>query len=145
MENILENKLHSYLVENNPDMLLSLEQETKVTAYIKGKVSAVRKMMADMQQEGTPSYIIEEILMEELTSDLRPSRYNLLLSILQTEFGPTYESYREMGILTYELSAMINSCKHIFEQMPFTREEEENNRRYYAITGAIADYLENKK
>src|SRR5665647_376806 len=59
MQKILIKKLHEYIRENNPDLLLQLEEESKVTEYLEKKVSTVNNLL--QQYRGQPEYIIEEV------------------------------------------------------------------------------------
>jgi hypothetical protein len=89
--------------------------------------------------------IIEERCMAELTRELRPSKFNLLTSILEEEFETDYYRFQENGILPYEVLNVIEVCKPVFETFGFSDENEHDKHLRYAITGAIKDYLENKQ
>jgi hypothetical protein len=64
MKNILIKKLHDYLIQNNPDVLASLQEEGKVPYYLEDKVEALDDLIAQLQAEKKPAYIIEEICMD---------------------------------------------------------------------------------
>lgn len=145
MQDILMIKLHEYIVRNNPDLLVTLDNEGKVVSYLEEKVASITTLVKQLLAEGKPSYIIEELCMEELTSDLPPSKFNYLLSVLEEEFKADYYRLKESGILTYEVINLIEVCKPVFETLAFTEENENNRHLRYAITGAIKEYLENKQ
>ena len=87
MQAVLISKLHDYLVHNNPDLLISLQQEGKVSDYLAEKVATTDTLLNQLQSENTPAYIIEEQCLELLTADLRPSKFNYLLSVLAERGG----------------------------------------------------------
>ena len=60
MKEILINKLHEYIKENNPDVLLQLEEDGKVTEYLSDKVSAVNALLNQLDK-GQPAYILSLI------------------------------------------------------------------------------------
>ena len=94
-----------------------------------------------MLSEGTPQYIIEEICLNVLTEDLKPSRFTYIRSLLAEEFEKTYTIFHESSILTYEVINLMESCKEVFETIGFTNENEEDPTLRNALIGQIADYL----
>ncbi len=107
MKEILFQKLHQYLRENNPDILLPLEEERKVTAYLQDKISTVESLLKELV--GQPDYIIEQTSMEFLTKDLRPSKFNYLKNILAAEFEDNYKELLESGTMVFE---GVNLVRH---------------------------------
>jgi hypothetical protein len=122
-------KLHAYLTENNPDLLQQLEKENKLREYLYEKVNSV-----DVS-EG------EEACMEQLTEDLRPSKFHYISSILEEEFATEYYLLLERQELTSELINMVYFCEPLLEEHDFKNNEEDRFLRY-AVTGAIKEYLE---
>ena len=84
MREILIKKLHEYIRENNPELLLQLEEDSKVTEYLSNKVNTAYPII--IEYKGKPDYIIEEACMNVLTQDLRPSKFNYIRNILEEEF-----------------------------------------------------------
>jgi hypothetical protein len=144
MQQTLMEKLHQFLVENNIDLLISLQLKSKVSSYLKNKVDSISPLLDDLLAENTPAYIIEERCMQELTKDLRPSRFNYIRAILEEEFEMNFNSLVESGILTYELINLINACKPVFETVGFTEVNENDRGLRYAIVGAIKEYFETR-
>ena len=145
MQQILIASLHEYLTQNNVDLFVSLQAENKVSIYLKDKVESVGPLVDELLAESTPGYIIQERCMDELTKDLRPSRFNYIISILDEEFETDYNRFEDCGILTYEVINLIEVCKPVFEAFGFTVENENDKSLHYAITGAAKEYLENKQ
>ncbi len=145
MQDILINKLHNYIRGNNPDLLIALEESGDVTQNLTDKVNTVSDLSQQLQKEKKPDYIIEEICMEALTRDLRPSKYNYIISILEEEFETDYRLLHKSGTITYEVINMIAYCKPVFEATGFTEENEHNRQLRYAITGTISAYIERNK
>lgn len=145
MQEVLIAKLHHYLTANNPDLLITLQHEGNVSDYLKGKVAAIDLLVNELLGSGTPAYIIEERCMEELTKELRPSKFNYLISILEEEFEPEYYRLKESELLIYEVINLMEICIPIFDALSFTVENENNRHLRYAITGAVKEYFETKQ
>jgi hypothetical protein len=143
MQDLLLGKLHQYIKDNNPDLLVQLEVDGKVTEYLSNKISTTKALLKQLD-EGQPAYIIEDACMEVLTRDLRPSKYNFISNILEEEFEVTYHQLQESGILQFEIINLINYCQTVFDTIGFTEEIEDNRQLRYTITGAISEYLESK-
>ncbi len=141
MELTLIIKLHEYMRENNPDLLMQLEEDDKVTEYLSTKVGNVEDLINQVQN-GQPSYRIENTCMDVLTRDLRPSKYNYIRNIVEEEFGETKNQLIESGLLQFEVINMIAYCQSVFDDLNFSEENEENRFLRYAITGVIKEYLE---
>lgn len=129
-------------MHNSPDILVKLQQDFFVTRYLEDKVFAVMPMVEQLLGEGKPTYIIEELCLNEMTADIRPSKYGYIRELLEEEFLQTYNRFREMGVLTYEIINLIDACKPVFEHLGFTEENEDDRQLHYAITGTISEYLE---
>ena len=142
MQNVLIEKLRGYIAENNPDMMLRLHQGFSMTAYLEEKVKSIQPLLDDLTAQGKPAYIIEEICMNALTADLRPSKFNYIKGILAAEFEETYNRFREMGVLSYEVVNLIEACEAVFEKHGFSEDKSEDRMLNNEITGAIAIYLE---
>lgn len=143
MQGTLINNLYQYIKENNPDILTELEEAGNTTKYLSGKVSAIDALINQLSGEGKPPYIIEEICMGVLTEDLKPSRYNYILHILESEFEEQYNQFLESGVLLFEISNIIEHSNPIFDDLNFSEENEDNRFLRYAITGVIKEYLGN--
>lgn len=141
MQSMLTEKLWAYIVHNNPDLMLSLQESYSVTRYLQKKVNAVMPMMEQFLDKGRPPYIIEELCLDAMTEELRPSRYQYIRSVIEEEFNSDYERMKENGTLTYEVVNLIETCKSIFNDFGFNSENEENRHLRYAIIGQVHDYL----
>jgi len=141
MQSMLKEKLWAYIVHNNPDLMFSLQEDHSVTRYLEEKVSAVMPMAAQLVDEGKPPYIIEELCLNAMTEELKPSRYQYIRSVIEEEFNADYERMKESGTLTYEVVNLIEACKGIFSDFDFNSENESNRHLRYAIIGQVHDYL----
>ena len=141
MQEILMRKLHEYIRENNPDVLLQLEADTTVTKYLTNKVSAADSLLHQLEN-GQPGYIIQDACMELLTQDLKPSRYNYICNILEEEFESSYLQFKAAGIMQFEAINLIKYCKAVFDDLNFNEENEGNRFLRYVIIGSISEYLE---
>jgi len=144
MQEILIKKLHEYIRENNPDILVQLEEERKVTEYLSDKIKLVDSLL---QETGIkqPAYIIEEACMDILTEDLRPSKYHYIRAILEEEFEAAYSRLQNSGTLQFEVINLVKYCQPLFDAVGFTLENEDSRELNYSVTGAIAEYLESNK
>ncbi|WP_268223496.1 DUF1896 family protein [Sinomicrobium oceani] len=144
MEQLLKEKLWAYIIENNPELMFSLQEDYSVRKYLDDKVTALRSQFEQWKAEDLPPYIMEEQALQELTKDLRPSRFHYIRDILEIEFTTDYLRLKEAVVLTYEVVNLIETCKEAFEAIGFSEENKESRRLRYAIMGIIAQYLENK-
>jgi hypothetical protein len=142
MKKQLIRQLYHYLLQNHTDLLIALQEEHRLDNYLKQKVESVGELLAQLQEEKRPAYVVEALCLEELTRDLRPSRFNYMRELLESEFGPDYRRMLQSGILTYELISLIGACEPIFEVFAFGEESEDNRELKNAVTGMIAEYLE---
>ena len=140
MQEILISKLHEYIRENNPDLLLQLEEDRKVTEYLTDKINTVSVLIKQIDI-GEPAYIIEDACMDVLTQDLRPSKFNYISNLLQEEFESTYKQLQDSGTLKFEVINLINQCQSVFDDLNFSEENEDNRFLRYAITGVVIEYL----
>lgn len=137
--------LHAYLAGNNPDLLFELEQENRVTAYLQEKVQSVRQAWEELLTKGTPAIVIEELCLHELTKDLRPSRYNYLINVLEEEFLQEFALFKKTGTLTYEIINMLERCQPVFDELGVSELNEDDRFLRYAIIGTVQQYLEHRQ
>ncbi len=140
MQEQLTNKLHAYLVNNHLDLLISLQEDHRLNSYLKTKVASVQELCDTLTAEKRPNYVIEALCLEDLTRDLRPSRFNYVKNLIEEEFEAEYEKMRENGILTYEVINLIGACEPVFEVFGFSEDSEDNKELRYAVMGMIAEY-----
>jgi Domain of unknown function (DUF1896) len=141
MKEILLNKLFEYIRDNNPDILFELEANKGVTSWLSNKIESINPIIEQLKQQGLPEFEIEEICMAELTKELKPSKYNYLLNVLEDEFSKNYNQLLESGLLQHEVINMITHCQPVFDGLNFSEENEDNEFLRYAIIGAVSEYL----
>ena len=141
MQSMLKEKLWAYIVHNNPELMVSLQEDFSVTKYLEEKVDGIMPMAERLLSENRPLYSIEEICLDTMTEELKPSRYLYIRSVIEEEFNLDYERLKENGILTYEVINLIEACKGIFNDFGFSRENEEDRHLKYAIIGEVHQYL----
>jgi hypothetical protein len=137
-ENLLH-LLYQYISDNNPDVLVGMENEAGVTDYLNEKLSAVTLLLS---REGIPDHIMEEESMELLTADLKPSRYLYIAAIFEDEFLSKYVLFQMLGVLQFEIINMISNCNAVFDSIGFTEDNEDDNYLRYCIISAIGEYLD---
>lgn len=141
MQSVLMETLRAYIAGNNPDLLIRLQGKFSVTQYLEDKVASVMPMAEQHIADGQPHYIIEELCMNELTADLRPSRFNYIKNLLEEEFADDYKRLAETGVLIYETVNLIEICREVFETFEFSETNEGDRFLRYAIIAEIHDYL----
>lgn len=144
MQELLRQKLQAYLADNNPDLLIQLQEENRLTQYLQEKVDAVGEDISRMQGDGAPAYVIEDICMDTMTADLRPSRFNYICDILSEYFEATYYQWKENGILTYEAINLLNACEPLFEAVHFSAESANNPALEKEVKEIIQQYINEK-
>jgi Domain of unknown function (DUF1896) len=144
MQEILINKLLEYIRDNNPDILFALEAEVAVTTWLSEKVSIVDMLIIQLKEQQQPDYEIEEICMDIITKDLRPSKYNYICNLVEEEFEQHYLQLLQTGLLQHEVINMIHHCQSAFDDLKFSEETEDNQFLRYAIIGAVSDYLDSE-
>ncbi|WP_277014318.1 hypothetical protein [Flavobacterium lindanitolerans] len=140
MQHILREKLWTYIVDHNPELMLSLQEEVSVTAYLTEKVNGIMPLLENMVAEQAPPYLIEEACLKELTAELKPSKFLYLREVVEQEFPEQYEALRDCGTLTYEIVNLIGECSELFAEFGF-RENGENTSLRYAVIAQVDGYL----
>ena len=143
MQEILIQKLLLYIEENNLELLLQLEEESRVTEYLLNKVGMVEGLV---KEEGAdqPAYILETACMDILTQDLKPSRYRYICKVLEEEFQNYNEKSEVEGIKKFEAINLLEFCKEVFDDFGFDEKSEDNPLLRYLIIGSISEYFENR-
>ena len=141
MEQLLARKLYDYLCRNSPDMILQLD-EKGVNEFIRTKIENVLPLLENLLVQNCPAFIIEELCMDQMTEDLKPSKYHYVSHILEEEFEEKYNGFKETGLLTYEITNIVDRCSETFEKFRFSLLTEEDKNLYYAVTGIIGEYFE---
>jgi hypothetical protein len=141
MKEQLTNKLHSYLVHNHLDLLISLQEDHRLTHYLEDKVDSIRDLCEELQAQNRPASVIEALCMEELTKDLRPSRFKYMRALLQDEFEADYRRISAGGMLSYEVISLTGACEPIFEVFAFGEEHEDSKALRSAIINMVTEYL----
>jgi hypothetical protein len=142
MQEQLTNKLYSYLVHHHLDLLIALQEDHRLTHYLEHKVNSVWELYEGLLAENRPADVIEALCMEELTRDLRPSRFAYVRALLKEEFKMDYQRMNNRGILTYEIINLIGACEPIFGMFGFGEDMMDSRELKYAVMGMIAEYLE---
>lgn len=138
----LHDLLHRYLVDEHPDLLIALQEDHRLQHYLDTKVASVAVLAESLQRESRPAYVIEALCMEELTADLRPSRFAYVSELLAEEFAADYLRLKNSGMLTYEVINLLGACEPVFLVFGFGDEAEEGRELRAAVTGMIAEYLQ---
>lgn len=134
--------LLQYVKENNPDLLYQMENETVLMEWLAKRVGSVAGLWEQMKRKRQPDVTIEEVCMDAITKDLRPSRFQYVYHILEEEFAVEHSRLKNNGVLRFEIINLISYCQSTFDDLRFSEENEDNRFTRYAITGMIRDYLQ---
>lgn len=137
MTDKLQGLLLGYIRENNPELLLQLEQDDALHDWVLEKIQEVELVLNNAK----PTLLTEKECMEILTVDLKPSKFKYVRDLFETEFTNEYERMLEAGTLYYELVNMVGACYQLFEEIPLI-EDMENPHLDHAVAGVINDYLQ---
>ncbi|RKE47172.1 hypothetical protein [Sphingobacterium detergens] len=140
MKNSLKEKLWAFITENNPDLMFNLQEGYSVPTYLEDKVMKVMPMVEVFLRKGKAEHEIEQLILMELTKDLRPSKYNYIKDVITRDFPNECYKFREAGVLTYECINMLEACNDIFITFDFN-EDKEDHRLRHAIIARVHDYL----
>jgi hypothetical protein len=140
-EQLIQN-LHSYLVHHQTDLLIALQEDHRLTHYLEHKVGSVQELWEQLTEEGRPAYVVEALCMEELTRDLRPSRFDYVKAVLMTEFPRHLQQMTADGTLTYEVINLTGGCEPIFEAFFFSSANRDDPGLRTAVKALMAEYLE---
>lgn len=138
MQELLTIKLHHYLAAHHPDLLLSLEEEGRMKAYLEEKVQGISGEMDALLAGDTPAYMVEIHCMDILIASLGTSKYDYIYNLLEDEFEENFITLEQQGMLLYEIINIIQHCGDLLKDF-----DEDDKLLRYAVTGAIADYFAN--
>ncbi|TRW21954.1 DUF1896 domain-containing protein [Flavobacterium zepuense] len=141
MQSQLKEKLWAYIVHNNPDLMITLQEDYSVTKYLEEKISNILPMAEAFLAEGKPQYAIEELCLNAMTEGLKPSKFLYIRSVIEEEFPDDFERLKENGVLTHEVVNLIAVCKEVFEAFDFKEENQDNRHLRYAVIAQVHDYL----
>ncbi len=141
MQTILKTKLHGYLCESNPELVVHLEETFSLNNYLEEKIASIGTFIQGLIESGKPSYVIKELCMNRLTEDLKPSKFMYLKTLLEEEFVGDYLMMQENGTLTFEAVNIIQETGQLFQDFPIKSDEDDNPMLRYALTAFINDYL----
>ncbi len=141
----LKEKLWSFIVHNNPDLMFNLQDDYRVTEYLETKISQVMPTAMKLLEQGKEGYAILELCMNEMTAELKPSRYHYIAALVKEEFPEEFVRLREAGLLSYETVNLVDHCKETFDVSGFCEQNFSDKIIKEQITGKILDYFKQAK
>ncbi len=133
MKERMRELLINYLRENNPDVLLQLEEAGMAEVWLQQRVNNINENLSEAEN------------MDVFTEELRQSKFLFVKNIFETEFPADYQKMLNAGILTFEVINMLTACQDVFGQLPLTVETEEDSLLIATVTGAISEYLQSEE
>lgn len=141
MKKKLRANLWAFITQNNPELMFNLQEGYSVMTYLDDKVEKIQPMVINLLEEGKEIHVIEELVLLEMTKDLRPSKFNFIKEVIEQDFPDEYHKFREAGVLTYECINMIEASNDIFITFDFREDNIQDNRLRHALIARIHDYL----
>jgi len=141
MHSNLKEKLWAYIIENNPELMFSLQADYSVMTYLEDKISKVMPKVMSMLEQGKEGPTIIELAIHEMTEELRPSKFLYLKKILKEEFPPVFKKFVEAGVLTFETINLIEHCRELFETYKFSVDTEDNRLLRFAVVAKVHEYI----
>jgi hypothetical protein len=142
MQEILVRRLEEYIRINNPNLMLHLQMEKADVDNVRKKVQHVESLLTELLAADIPLYIIEDSCMDVLTQDLRPSKFNYLLLLLQENFPTHYERFGMSGILPLEVANLAAFCQPLLDTLGFNEENEKDKNSDNTVIQVMQDYLQ---
>jgi len=137
MEKQLNERLWKFITEHNPELMFSLQENYSMTPYLAEKIKSIQPQLKAWKQIGYPESSIFLLAMEVLTSELKPSRFQFITSLLKKDFPSHYNQFKEQGILTHKTLALVDLCKVAFDSIRFSESHCNSQRFRAAISGII--------
>jgi hypothetical protein len=138
---MLMEKLNRFLVENHPDLVVSLQADGRVTQYLQDRLDMLDDLPEVLLEKGQPLYIAEDMCMEILTRDLQASKYHFICSQLSNFFETIYEDWSVSGILVFEVINLIQLCDPVFLEFGFCEESGDDPKISAAAVEVIGKYV----
>lgn len=141
METRLKERLWDYIVWHSPELMFELQENYQVSRYLDEKIASVLPEADYLLSQGMDMEKVGEICMEQLTEELRPSKFQYVKHILEEEFPIAYDALQQSYLLNYEVLNILECCKEIFEKFGFNENSGTQRTLRYAIMGEIDHYL----
>src|SRR5436190_1903010 len=110
----LQGLLLGYIKENNPDLLMQLDEDDALHAWVIEKIREVELVLGDAKARRVP----DNEFMDLMTVDLKPSKFHYMRDLLEDQFTEDFDRLLASGELRFEVIQMIGLCQHLFEAMP---------------------------
>ncbi|MNK11816.1 hypothetical protein D3C87_298650 [compost metagenome] len=133
MQSKLIEKLRAFILIHNPELAAKLHEDYSMNQYLEDKVMAVMPLLEQLHAAGSPQYSIEELCLNAMTQDLRPSRYQYIREVMETEFPEEYRQLSNKGVLTFETIQILELCHSVFEIYGFSEETKDSRFLRYAV------------
>lgn len=137
MESQLKEQLWKFIIQHNPELMFSLQENYAVNPYLNEKISSIQPQLKSWKKIGYPETSIYLLAMEVLTSDLKPSRFHFISSLLKHDFPVHYTEFKTQGVLAYKTIALVDLCKGAFDSIRFSESHFNSNRFKEAISGIM--------
>jgi len=137
MSDKLQGLLLGYIKENNPDLLMQLDEDDALHAWVIEKIREVELVLGDAKARRVP----DNEFMDLMTVDLKPSKFHYMRDLLEDQFPEDFDQLLASGELRFAIIQMIGLCNHLFESNPLREDIDENAQLDHAVKAVMTDYL----
>ena len=141
METALKERLWDYIIIHNPELMYHLQEQYLVGSYLQRKVNEVLPQAQEMRANGVDVCTILEACIEELTQELKPSKFQFVRRVIQEEFPAEYQLLSSTYMLDYEVLNIVDASWDIFQQFGPYCERENSKIQRYAVMHQISTHL----
>ncbi|WP_354375900.1 hypothetical protein [Pedobacter africanus] len=135
------NGLTAYVAENNPELAITLSPKVSMIDFLNGKVQLVLPVAARLIQSGKSKDEVIRACINIMTVELRPSRYQYIRGLVESDFPEDFLRMQANGVLKAEVVHLVCSAAIIFRSFDFSEETAQSNLLRHAIVAHIADHL----
>ncbi|RWU08139.1 hypothetical protein [Pedobacter chitinilyticus] len=137
MKELLKERLHHYIVVNNPELLVRTGGFS-IPQYINDKVELAMEQLEKHHIARMTNDEMIERYMALMTAELLPSKFNYLKAVIEQEYPREFTALREQGVLTSKVIGIMERCADAFEGFGFSTEAEvDNTKLRHAIIAIV--------
>lgn len=138
----LKEKVYEVMVENNPDLIVSLQTENGVTSFIESLVESKRATIETILRSNHQPNEKEEEILNELMSELVPSRFHYVRDLFSSNYKEKYEEFLQLGMVNTIVMNLLEFCGKIFERHGFSNMTEDSPWLQFEILASMEAYFE---
>lgn len=135
----------SYLYLDNVEILLKDHKGYVSPRILKKKVHRTCDRISAMMLDGIDFEEVIDQSVELITTELRPSRFGYVCSIIASEFPDTFLKWVKTRALAGQVLAILKACEPVFDLIKFNAKAKGHHSIYVTLTNFIRHYLKTQK